>query len=95
MQWDEDHPVTDPEPPPDTDKEHSEPKEPPNDQGETVGSATNEEQSPAPVEIEDTNMADAVVPNDEPKHTDPSEDSKDQGDDGGEELVGEEDTVIY
>lgn len=44
---------------------------------------------------EDTNMEDDAIANGEPKHADPSEASKDHGDDGGEVVVGEEDTVIY
>ena len=55
-----------------------------------------EEKSPVPEKSENTNVADAADTNDGAEHTNPFvEDSKDQGDDGGEELVGEEDTVIY
>ena len=62
---------------------------------ETVGSTANREESSAPVNTEDTNMTDTAVSKGDENHTDTVEASKDHGDDGGEELVGEEDTVIY
>jgi len=60
-----------------------------------VGSTANEEETSAPAKAEDTNTAGTIVPNGEHKSRDAVEISKDHGDDGGEESVGEEDTVIY
>ena len=70
-------------------------KQDPDDQTDTVGSATNGETSSTLITSEDTNMNDIADHESERKHTEPPEVAKDQGDDGGEELVGEEDTVIY
>ena len=101
-QWDEDHPSADPElAPPDRAEEQPESKEPhdDNDQKDTVGSTDADQEHPSapPVNAEDTNMEDAAITNGERKHTEPppEEASKDHGDDGGEVVVGEEDTVIY
>ena len=65
-----------------------------------MGSATNGEKSSTPTLLEnteDTNMNGTTDPDgeQEQEHTELPEASKDHGDDGGEVLVGEEDTVIY
>ena len=100
-QWDEDHPSADPaRSPPEKAKEQPE-SEVTHDDGQkdnTVGSvdADQEASTALPVNSEDTNMEDAADTNGERRHTESPEDAaKDHGDDGGEVLVGEEDTVIY
>lgn len=94
-QWDEGHPATDPEPPPDRKTEPPETKEATHIETDTVGSATNGEKSSTPVIAEDTNVNGTATSNDERKTAEPPEASKDQADDAGEVVEGEEDTVIY
>ena len=73
---------------------HAEPGET-NGQTDTVGAAISGEKSPTPTKIEDTNMGGTVTSKDEQKHNELPEAPKDHGDDGGEVVIGEEDTVIY
>ena len=96
-QWDEDHAAADPEHPSEMEDKQPKPNDISKDEKDKVGSdsMTNGEASSAPANSENTNMDDVTMSDLEPKHTDTPEVSKDHGDDGGEELIGEEDTVIY
>lgn len=65
---------------------------------DTVGAATNGEETSNPKRSEDTNMNDTVAsigPGEKEMPDEPSEAIKDLGDNGEEVVEGEEDTVIY